>query len=124
MNNSAISLRYFKTDGKPGRPPKKDREVPFEYPRFVANEQKRSISLKASKDHYTPSEWLELVYECVGKCLRCGNYTAKLTADHIIPLTRGGSDGIENIQPLCKGCNSRKGTKTIDYRPGFAFEII
>ena len=49
------------------------------------------------------------------RCLCCGSYE-KISLDHVIPISKGGKDEIENLQPLCKSCNSKKGIKTIDYR--------
>lgn len=31
-----------------------------------------------------------------------------LTADHVVPLARGGSSTAENTRVLCRSCNSRK----------------
>ena len=49
-------------------------------------------------------------------CVRCG-IDVNLSIDHVIPLVRGGRNDIENIQILCRSCNSSKGIKVIDYRP-------
>jgi hypothetical protein len=32
-----------------------------------------------------------------------------LTVDHIIPKSLGGCDELDNLQPMCAGCNFRKG---------------
>lgn len=49
-------------------------------------------------------------------CLRCGRDKG-ITWDHVIPLSRGGSDGPLNKQPLCVYCNTSKHNRNCsDYR--------
>lgn len=64
----------------------------------------------------TAADW-QAVLELYGSnCLACGS-DAPPTIDHVAPISKGGSNTIGNVQPLCMSCNNRKGTKTIDYRP-------
>lgn len=42
------------------------------------------------------------------RCRRCGGHR-DLTVDHINPVSNDGTDELENLQTLCKRCNSRKG---------------
>lgn len=69
---------------------------------------------------FTPKEWRNLCEQYDHRCLCCGAQK-KLTADHIVPMSSGGSNTIDNIQPLCQSCNSRKGAKTIDYRKNLEY---
>lgn len=64
---------------------------------------------------HTLEEWENLKAQHDWKCVFCGKREPeiKLTEDHIIPLSRNGSDNIENIQPLCRRCNSSKGAKIL-----------
>lgn len=56
---------------------------------------------------HTLDEWIELKRKHKFKCSKCRK-KRKLTRDHIRPVSKGGSDFIENIQPLCQPCNSSK----------------
>lgn len=64
---------------------------------------------------HTQQQWEALVVFCEGMCVRCGS-DARLVKDHIIPIYQGGSDGIDNLQPLCAECNSSKGRENKDFR--------
>ena len=71
---------------------------------------------------HSETEWSALVQFCGNSCVKCGVradnlHGGSLTKDHILPIFMGGSDGIENLQPLCRGCNSRKGPDRSDHRP-------
>lgn len=79
---------------------------------------KRRARILGSGGSYTVDEWKSLCEKYDYRCLRCGK-KKPLTADHVIPVFLGGSSFINNIQPLCKSCNSSKSTKTIDYRESF-----
>lgn len=41
-------------------------------------------------------------------CVLCGSHD-DLTLDHIIPVTAGGTNDPDNLQTMCRPCNSRKG---------------
>jgi len=71
---------------------------------------------------YTTQEWINLKEQYDNRCLCCGRHQSELDRvleqDHIIPLSKAGTNWISNIQPLCHDCNGMggKGVKTIDYR--------
>jgi 5-methylcytosine-specific restriction endonuclease McrA len=80
------------------------------------NLRKRRAARHAGRGHFTVEEFKELCARYGNKCLACGDTEAVLEADHVVPLTRGGSDSINNIQPLCGTCNREKFVNIIDYR--------
>lgn len=77
--------------------------------------RRRARALGAEGSH-TAGQWTDLCEAHGWFCDYCGTELDQttVTRDHVIPLTRGGTDYIDNLVPCCHSCNSRKHTSTVD----------
>lgn len=46
------------------------------------------------------------------QCVKCASVD-DLTVDHIFPVAAGGTDHLDNLQTLCRSCNSSKGARVL-----------
>lgn len=81
----------------------------------AARHNRRAL-IKLVGGEITDDDWQEVLAKYGHRCLSCGA-TEDLAMDHVIPIAMGGPNTKENIQPLCRCCNSSKGANYIDYRP-------
>jgi 5-methylcytosine-specific restriction endonuclease McrA len=90
--------------------------------RHAATRKKYYELLSKAEGSYTKEEWENLCSEYGNLCLCCGKIKP-LEPDHIIPVSKGGTNRIDNIQPLCHSCNTSKGNRrTTDYRNTLVLE--
>lgn len=45
-------------------------------------------------------------------CVYCGRRGGRLSLDHLLPVSRGGTSELSNLVAACVACNSAKGTRT------------
>jgi len=74
---------------------------------------KRKSRLRLLKHSFTPIEWERMKRNTKGICPSCNRYVGidKITIDHITPISKaplGFEYSINDIQPMCKPCNTRK----------------
>lgn len=73
---------------------------------------KRRALKKASQGSFTPRQIQEQYQRQKGECYYCHKKVAKdYHIEHIIPVSRGGSNDISNIVIACPTCNMRKQDK-------------
>jgi 5-methylcytosine-specific restriction endonuclease McrA len=85
-------------------------------PRVQDEIRRRRLQRVGVVGTHTQQEWAALCEQHGNRCACCGQAGVPLTRDHVKPIRFGGTDFIDNIQPLCRTCNAAKGSKHIDYR--------
>ncbi|WP_200920517.1 HNH endonuclease [Citrobacter portucalensis] len=66
------------------------------------------IRPKVPRKNISPTVRLRIFQRDKYRCKQCG-ISDDLTIDHIRPVSKGGGNEDENLQTLCRSCNSRKG---------------
>jgi hypothetical protein len=91
-----------------------------------ATRHRRRARILGNGGSFTASQFVQLKNHFGNVCLCCRRTEFQLlelgltlVPDHVLPISKGGSNDISNIQPLCHGrdgCNLHKHAKHIDYR--------
>ena len=105
--------------------------------RLVAYRKDHRLEIKARKHQYlgrkygavgkyTAAEFRSVIALYGGLCAYCGQPPRegyRLEADHAMPLSRGGTNSIENILPACHSCNTSKSDRTSEeFRSGVLYK--
>ncbi len=84
--------------------------------RIHAEIRKQRMAEAKARGTHTAEEWNELLDLLDGRCSLCGcRPLPRPCKDHVKPIYMGGSDHITNLQPLCRECNSSKGSEQFDW---------
>jgi len=71
---------------------------------------KRQLQQKKQRDGIPKEVQREVWRRDEHRCVECGSQK-NLEFDHIIPISKGGSNTARNIQLLCEECNRKKSNR-------------
>lgn len=81
-------------------------------PMNAANRRRRTARQRAAEGNHTADDVKRQYKAQKGRCYYCGcKVGSSYHVDHVIPLSRGGSNGPENIVVACSSCNLSKANK-------------
>lgn len=73
--------------------------------------RRRARLLASCSPGVSPADWQVLVRRFGGCCAYCGGSGCEV--DHIVPVSKGGRDEIQNVLPACRRCNASKGNRDL-----------
>lgn len=85
------------------------RQSPSVKAKDIFRSKERYARTKGSKDNaLTHQQWETIKEHYKHCCVYCGRKMKRLTIDHIVPLSKGGTHTVQNVVPACLRCNCRK----------------
>lgn len=71
---------------------------------------------KEERRRFTRKEKEQMLSKSNGKCAHCGKglTVSTMTAEHVIPISQGGSNNISNMVALDSKCNAEKDNSIVD----------
>lgn len=80
--------------------------------RYRTHTRNRRAALAGDPLKHTAEDVAEIIQAQGGVCVYCPTKLTKWHVDHIVPRSKGGHNGRDNIQVLCPKCNLRKAAKS------------
>jgi len=78
----------------------------------AANKRRRRARMRGAEGTHTAADIQAQYTRQKGRCFWCGEKVGDTYhVDHVVPLSRGGSNGPENLVIACPACNLRKHDK-------------
>ena len=74
--------------------------------------RRRARKNGAPINDFTRAQWEAMKAHYGFRCVYCGKKPKRLEQDHLTPLSKRGSHTVTNIVPVCRSCNSIKGTRS------------
>lgn len=95
-------------------------KVDFKFCPYCQSELNERVGRKPIPGHLRHKVFVRDNYRCV----ECGatNMETTLEIDHIIPVSKGGTNDIDNLQTLCKECNRAKSATIWNVEYGSTFD--
>lgn len=87
-------------------------------PQYKANRHQRRALERQAEGQFSRADLEALYAEQNGRCAYCGvsiywEVERDIHVDHVMPLSRGGSNRPDNLALVCQDCNLSKGRRTL-----------